>query len=187
MNPNWQPYLDPDESLLWQGTPVTGLRFPPKAALTSFGGLFLLGFALFWTLGAGAGILSGAWRSEGTGMRVFMVIFPLFGLPFVALGVYLVIGHYFHDAKRRRQTRYALTNRRALIAYHGRPFSLRSWPILPDTMLDYAPGPEASISFATELQVDSEGDKSYSRIGFDRITEGDAVYRLIRKIQRGEA
>jgi ABC-type Na+ efflux pump permease subunit len=84
MTDRWDDYLDPDERLLWTGAPATGLRITPRGIATSLGSLFLLGFALFWTAGAGIGLWSGEWREADGFMRVFMIAFPLFGLPFIA-------------------------------------------------------------------------------------------------------
>jgi hypothetical protein len=187
MSDQWEDFLDPGERLLWTGAPATGLRVTPRGLAGSFASLFILGFALFWTAGAGMGLWSGAWREADGFMRVFMVVFPLFGLPFVAVGLYGVFGHYLADAYARAHTRYALTDRRALIAVDGRQRMLRSWPIGPATIVDFLPGPEASIRFATDVQVDSDGDKSHTRIGFDRIPDGAAVMQLIRQLQTGTA
>lgn len=185
MTDRWEDLLDPGETLLWTGAPANGLRFTPRSLLISLGSLFLLGFAVLWTALAGVGVWSGDWREESGFLRVFAIAFPLFGLPFIAAGLYGVIGHYITDAHNRARTRYALTDRRALIAVNGRQRMLRSWPILRDTVVDFHPGPEASIRFATEVHVDSEGDKTHTRIGFDRIPDGEAVMRLIRQIQTG--
>jgi hypothetical protein len=187
LSERWEDFLDPGETLLWTGAPATGLRVTPRGLAISLGSLFLLSFAVLWTAGAGVGLWSGAWREESGFLRVFAIAFPLFGLPFIAAGLYGVIGHYFIDARTRARTRYALTNRRALIALNGRERMLRSWPIGPATIVDFLPGSEASIRFATEVQVDSDGDKSHTRIGFDRIPDGAAVMRLIRQIQTGTA
>jgi hypothetical protein len=184
---SWDDYLDPGERLLRSGAPAAGLRVTPRGIATSLGSLFLLGFAIFWTGGAGMGLWSGEWREADGFMRLFMIIFPLFGLPFIAVGLYGVLGHYVTDARTRARTRYALTTRRALIAVDGRERMLRSWPIGRETIIDYLPGPEASIRFATEVQVDSDGDKTHTRTGFELIPDGDAVMRLIRQIQTGTA
>ena len=64
-----------------------------------------------------------------------------------------------------------------------------NWPARP-FVADFHPGRparnEASIRFATEVQVDSDGDKTHTRTGFDLIPDGDAVMRLIRQIQTGD-
>lgn len=186
MADRWEDYLDPGERLLWAGAPATGIRVTPRGIATSVGSLFLLGFALLWTAGAGWGLWSGQWRQAEGFMLAFLIFFPLFGLPFIAAGLYGVIGHYFFDARTRARTRYALTDRRALIAIDGRERTLRSWPIREDTVVDFLPGAEASIRFATEVQVDSDGDKTHTRTGFELIPDGEAVLRLIRQIQTGQ-
>jgi hypothetical protein len=181
----WHDYLDPGERLLWTGAPAQGLRFTRAGAVGSLGGLLVLAFALFWTAGAGWGLWTGMWREAEGLLRWFLILFPLFGVPFVALGLYSVAGHWFTDAARRARTRYALTDRRALIAERGVARVLTSWPIRPDTVVDYTPGPEATILFATEVTRDSDGDRYTERKGFGRIADGDTVYRLIRQIQTG--
>lgn len=96
------PYVRPDETLLWTGRP------DPAKHLTG-GDLFLIPFSLLWTGFAifwmGAALAGGA-----------PLPFALFGLPFVALGLYLVFGRFVVKARRKRQTAYGLTTRRALVA-----------------------------------------------------------------------
>ena len=183
----WQQLLDPDERLLWVGTPATGIRFTPKAIGVSAFGLFFFGFAIFWTLGAATPLLQGFTGEMPKGFSWFFVLFPLFGIPFIAVGYHMVIGQYFRDARLRRHTRYALTNRRALITNWAGKRSLKSFPISAATVIDYQPGPEATIYFATEVSKDSDGDTSHERIGFEHVPNGDAAYAVIRQIQNGAA
>ncbi|MGB5870288.1 MAG: aspartate carbamoyltransferase catalytic subunit, partial [Albidovulum sp.] len=100
-------------------------------------------------------------------------------------GCHMVIGQYFRAARLRRHTRYALTNRRALITSWAGKRSLKSYPIGPHTVIDYQPGTEATIYFATETTTDSDGDKSHERIGFEHVPDGESAYAVIRRIQNG--
>lgn len=172
----WSPYLDRGEKLLWEGAPATGLRFRPSDIFLTLFGVFWLGFSLFWTFMAGT---MGA--AAGGGFSLF----GLFGLPFVAVGIYLVGGRFFWDSYARSRTRYALTDRRAIIARSAAGRSLKSWPIDDETRLDYEPGPEATIWFAEEIKRGSKGRTYTEKKGFEYISDGDKVYRLMRDIQQG--
>jgi hypothetical protein len=184
---DWAALLDPGERLLWVGMPAGGLRLTPKGIGTSVFGLFFFGFSVFWTLGAASPLLVGFSGEMPGGFGWFFILFPLFGLPFVAIGAYMLFGHVLHDAWRRRRTRYALTDRRAIITSWAGRRSLKSFPIGPGTLIDYQPGPEASLFFATETSVDSDGDRTSERIGFEHIADGEAAYAAVRRIQTGTA
>ncbi len=183
----WAELLDPGERLLWVGSPAGGLRVTPKGIATSAFGLFFFGFSLFWTLGAASPWIGGFTGEMPKGFGWFFVFFPLFGLPFVAMGAYMLFGHYLHDAWRRRRTRYALTDRRAIITTWAGKRSMKSFPIGRETLVDYQPGREASLFFATETSVDSDGDRTSERIGFEHIADGNGAYAMIRRIQNGTA
>ncbi|HEX4437891.1 MAG TPA: hypothetical protein VH061_13960 [Solirubrobacteraceae bacterium] len=96
--------LAPGERLLWSGRPAGNPWLCPQD-------LVLLPFSVAWTsiaiifevaaLGA---------RSNHT--SVFAV---LWGIPFVALGLYLIVGRLFVRRRIRADTLYALTDRRAIV------------------------------------------------------------------------
>ncbi|MEL6999598.1 MAG: hypothetical protein AAFP68_15160, partial [Pseudomonadota bacterium] len=78
MTSGWAPYLDEGERLVWEGRPATGLRVRPSDLLQSGFGLIFFCFSVFWvTMAASSG-------GAGEG-GVFRLVFPLFGLPFVAV------------------------------------------------------------------------------------------------------
>ena len=98
--------LNSGERLLWKGQPRGGIRFRSSDA-------FLIPFSLLW---GGFAIF---WES----MALFQIpknqpvvwFFPLFGVPFVLVGLYIIFGRFFVDAKLRSRTEYAVTTRRAII------------------------------------------------------------------------
>lgn len=174
----WGPYLDRGEKLVWEGAPAGGIRIRPSDLFQSLFGLFFLGFSVFWvymaaTMGGGA-------------PGPFGVIFPLFGLPFVAVGIYLVAGRFFWKAYVRGRTRYALTDKRAIVATNAFKRTLKSYPINAGTKIEIEPGPETTIWFAEEERRGQKGRRYTVKKGFEYIADGEEVYRMMRRMQQGE-
>ncbi|HXI21259.1 MAG TPA: PH domain-containing protein [Gemmatimonadales bacterium] len=122
--------LESGERFLWTGQPEPGLRF--QAA-----DLFLVPFSLFW------GGFAVFWEYSVIQARAPLV-FRLFGVPFVLLGLYLVVGRFFTDARRRARTFYALTDRRVIIRRDGLGAELRSLPLRGMTEVTVRDGPDGS-------------------------------------------
>ena len=97
-----QPYLLDGESLVWWGRPDPGKHLGRNDA-------FLVPFSLLW------GGFAIAWEAMAIAQGA-PVFFAVFGAVFVAMGVYLVAGRFVVKARRKRQTVYGLTDRRALVA-----------------------------------------------------------------------
>lgn len=93
--------LQSGERLLWIGRPRGGLRLVAADALMVPFSLLWGGFVFFWEYSV---IKEGA--------PLFMM---LWGVPFVLVGIYLIVGRFFVDAYRRSRTYYGLTDQRILI------------------------------------------------------------------------
>ena len=74
-------HLDPRESLLWTGQPKGGIVIRAGDAFMIPFSLMWAGFAFFWEFSV---IQSGA-----------PFFFKLWGIPFVLIGLYIVIGRFF--------------------------------------------------------------------------------------------
>ena len=90
------------EQILWLGKPCQSANVPTSPFLVIFS-IFWLGFAVFWTVTAASA--GGA--------------FGLFGIPFLCIGVYLVYTVTVGKKRKLERTVYAVTDRRAMIVYHG--------------------------------------------------------------------
>ncbi len=97
-----RPYLSTDEELVWTGEPQKGVIFRSSDALLIPISFLWGGFAIFWEIN----VLT-------TDAPFF---FKLWGIPFVLIGIYLIIGRFFIDAKRRSGTVYGITKNRILIS-----------------------------------------------------------------------
>ncbi len=185
--PGWEGLLEPGERILWQGRPDSRLVWADLLQVQTLFGLVFTGFALFWIASAAR-----MGRGFGGGGPVDGV-FPLFGLPFVAVGLYMVVGRIFWDAFVRRGLNYTLTDRTAFIAANlmGRR-KLERYPVGPDMKLVLEEGTPGTVWFAEKVThrpggwTGSGSNRSYrgpsttrEPIGFRRIETPREVYRLL--------
>ncbi len=106
-----QSELQPGESLCW-----TGVADPRRATLSAIPaalfGIPFAGFALFWISGA-YHASSSISKSPNAFAKSFS-FFPLFGLPFLLVGLAIVLAPLWAYLKGR-STVYAVTNQRVLV------------------------------------------------------------------------
>jgi hypothetical protein len=95
------------ERVIWTGAPAQGLLFRARDWLLIPFSLLWAGFVVFW---------ESTVVSKGAPL-----FFWLWGIPFVLIGVFMLVGRFIADAWLRSKIRYALTNRRILIDRAG-PF-----------------------------------------------------------------
>jgi hypothetical protein len=123
------------ERVLWSGRPGQGIIFTPRDTFLIPFSMLWCGFAIFWTMTAT--------RTGG------ISFFALWGTMFICVGLYLVVGRFVLDAFIRGGIRYAVTNRRILIA---RPWPFRnltavSLSQLADVQLTERRGGRGTIRF----------------------------------------
>jgi hypothetical protein len=163
----WEGILDEGERILWQGRPGQEFHIGIGQVFGALFGLFFAGFALFWMVMAA--------QAGGA--------FWMFGLIHFSAGVAMVVGTLYGNTWKRRHTWYTLTDRRAFVAtdlpFKGR--NLKSYPIKPDTLIDYSAGPPATIQFAEEWKRGSKGRRYKVKVGFERIADGEHVMSKVRE------
>jgi len=93
--------LGAGERLVWSGRPRRGIRFTANDAIMIPFSLMICGFSIFW-------------EKQAVGMNA-PFFFTLWGIPFMVMGAYVVIGRFFADAIRRGKIFYGLTDRRVII------------------------------------------------------------------------
>lgn len=104
--------LDAGERVLWSGRPQQGLKLHPSDAVLIPFSLLWGGFAFFWE-----------YQVVSHDAPLF---FALWGIPFVVIGVYLIAGRFFWDAKRRSRALYGVTDKRVILISGVRRRQVRS-------------------------------------------------------------
>ncbi|GAW41339.1 hypothetical protein SH203_01743 [Brevundimonas sp. SH203] len=178
-------YLASDENVLWAGQPKQGLTVSGKD-------IFLIPFSLLW---GGFAILWNAmvWIMPG-GDQGDLWFFRLFGLPFLIVGLYLIVGRFIHDAMIRKTQFYAVTNQRVLMLLDRKQPKLTSLEIrrLPKLELSEHSDGTGSIVFegnwmTSAIAMNGFGLWAPSLGGssqFQQISNPRQVYDLIRAQDR---
>jgi hypothetical protein len=170
--------LRSDERLLWQGRPRGSIRL--RAA-----DFYLIPFSLFWCgfafVGA-SGVIFGT-KSASFGNLIFVL--------FAAVGLYSLIGRFFVDAMRRKNTAYALTGRRAIIAadFFGRNVQSINLQTLPEVSVTEKSDGSGSIQFGAAQPNSRNRTNPWSgapsQPTFEMIEDVRRVSDLIDKARNG--
>ena len=167
--------LESGERLEWIEMPIPRF-FTPTATGAFLFGIPWTAFAVFWTAGAAWGTS----KAEGAG---FFRAFPLFGVPFVLIGLGMLSSPLWAHRKALR-TVYVITNRRAITFYGGRTITIRSYP--PDRLQDVyrkeRKDGSGDVIIARRAWRDSDGDRQSEELGFLRVRDVKAVELRLRKL-----
>ena len=168
----WEDIFEPGEVLLWQGRPDPAIVWQKRHILPVMLAISVAILGVIWIF----------FTPLGNGYTVVM------GVVLLLLAAFLGIAPPVMSAMVRKATWYSLSNRRAFIAMHrpqvGR--KLATYVIEPDFEIKYDGNDPATILFAIETR--QPGNASYlAKISFDRISDGQHVYGLMRAIQEGKA
>lgn len=149
------------EKLIWADRPAPSVL--RKRGMVRF--LFAIpftAFACFWIWGA----------SQVAGSSVMGTIFPLFGLPFLAVGVWM-LSSPLRAARLARRTVYAITDQRLIILSGGRTRSVRSFGPGDITKLERNEHDNGlgDVIFAEEVSWHSRRSRRGIRLGSHRHVE----------------
>lgn len=182
--------LSHGEKVLWRGKP------PQNLLILNARDLFLIpfflfwtGFACFWEAMAIGGFLEGGMSGAG-------ICMPLFGLPFVAIGFFMLGARFVGDVMVRRSTFYALTDRRVMIVTGRNSQTLVSVPLEKiDNVgltlhrngtgtLNFAGGPNVAWLRGFTYNTGNTGNGQGNMPPFfDHIHEPKKVYEMVMKAQ----
>jgi Bacterial PH domain len=169
--------LSSGERLLWSGTPRQGLYLRASDGYLVPFSLMWGGFAIYWEY------------TVLTSKAPFF--FGIWGVPFVVIGLYMMFGRFFIDARQRSKTYYGLTNQRVLIVSGLFSRSVKSLQLrtLSDISLAERSDGTGTITFgaAPPWWSGMAGWPGYSRSqspSFDSIANARDVADRIRVAQR---
>ncbi|MDX2036365.1 MAG: hypothetical protein SFX72_06915 [Isosphaeraceae bacterium] len=170
--------VEKNEKILWRGKPDPSRGWWMTTPLLLFGIPWTL-FTFFWEYMA----ISAAF--EPNTPAPVRIIFPLFGLPFVLIGLGMLSSPWW-AARKLRRTDYAITDQRAIIiepAAWGSGYSVTS--LRPDDINSVTKvvrgGGSGDLWLSTpEVYRGRRGSTSVSRKGFVGIPAVGEVERILR-------
>ena len=168
--------LSTGEVLLWSGQPRGGLFFRPSDMFVIPFSLLWCGFAVFWN--------TRVWFS---GAPIF---FRIWGLPFLIVGIYMVIGRFFVDAWQRSKTYYGVTAERIIIVsgIFTRKIQSLNLKTLTDVSVTERKDLSGTVTFGADRRASgwsftmNRNEPVYPV--FDSIQDAKRVYDIIRNAQR---
>jgi hypothetical protein len=165
------------EQLIWSAIPDPN-RMRVVFWLWLFAVPWLL-FALFWE-GIAISMMVGGIVQNDPNFSWWMMIFPFFGLPFVAIGLWLVNKPLAVLADARHQI-HALTNRRLITLTMRKDKNLKSVEIAKTGLISRKEKADGwgSLVIETGSHRDSDGDQITDRFEFYGIPKVARVDRLL--------
>ena len=173
--------LSAGERMLWSGQPRQGVVLRGSDALLIPFSLMWCGFAIFWE-----------WSVIGAPEAP--AFFVLWGVPFVAVGLYVVVGRFFGEAWQRARTFYAVTDERVLIVsgVFSRKVKSLSLRTLADLSVTERRNGVGSVTFGGGSPFGAmfgglsgwPGAGAHQGPRFDLIPQAKAVFEIIRTAQR---
>jgi hypothetical protein len=170
--------LQPGERVTWLDQPIPR-RFARKGLPILFFAVPWTAFALFWTGAA-------AWMSFQVKEKSAMSLaFPLFGLPFVLIGVAMLSTPWWLGRAARRIV-YVLTDRRAIVLSAGWRGSVKARSFAPERLKDlrrkqHADG-SGDIVFVQDVTRNGGGGRQSSDAGFLAIPDVRNVEEMARAL-----
>ncbi len=180
--------LQPGEQLAWYGQPSPG-RMAWRSLPAVLFAIPWTGFAIFWMLAAGGFVWFAHAKTQPATAPSFSPLnffgcFPLFGLPFVLIGLGMFSSPLWMLRKARR-TLYAVTDRRVIL-FEG-SWSTTVTSLVPDQLKDLTRKERldgsGDLFFGQPFQYFSRNQSRPMQRGFIGIPNVREVEELVRRIK----
>ena len=166
--------LEPGEQVEWIDMPI------PRYFTPASTGAFL--FAIPWTA------FAVFWICVASGFQIpdfkeGFDLFPLFGVPFVLIGIGM-LSSPFWAYRKSFKTVYVITDRRAITFDGGWSTTIRSYP--PDKLEDIyrkeKKDGSGDVVISRRAWRDSDGDRQSEELGFLRISNPKQIETMLNKL-----
>lgn len=146
--------LHPDETVQWHGWQLG--RIDPRTFLLYIFAVPWTGFSVLWTVFAASAVALSA--EEGPG--IIGLAFPLFGLPFIAVGGWM-LSRPFVPLFERGRVLYVVTDKRLLKLSLGRDLLVQTVPAERIGLAERREQRDGTgmLKFAVRIGTDSDGGK----------------------------
>lgn len=167
--------LQAGESVIYKGMPI------PRFFRIDTLGIFLFAipwtaFAIFWMCGAAGFKIP----DFSNGFNPVM-LFPLFGLPFVGVGL-AMLSAPFISYLTETKTIYAITNKRVIIISGIKTIEIQSFALDKlEGIIRRERGTKGDLVFSHKRWKDSDGDNRSQEIGFFNVPDVVAAQRILQK------
>lgn len=171
--------LRPDEAALWHGWQLA--RLDPRMFGIYLFAIPWTAFAVMWTSIAAMAIASVG--DDGPGLVGWA--FPLFGVPFIAIGVGMLAAP-FKPLYQKGRVLYVVTDQRVLKLGSGRELSVHAVPAERIGLVDRREQADGSgvLQLAVKIGVDSEGDRSTEKFVIGTVSDVLGAQEAINRIAR---
>lgn len=161
-------YLVDEEYILWKGR-------PGKGKLLTGGDFIMIPFSLAWLA------FSIFW--EITAIRSSSSIFlALWGIPFVAVGLYLLFGRLIQKAYLRNKTFYVITNKK-IIVKRGNKIEMHNGEDLPSMNITLHSNGNGTILFSDDVYT-QRGRRRSTFFALENIPDVAQAQNAIDRMER---
>ena len=172
------------ERIVWNGQPN------PRKLYAAFAiWLFAIpwtAFALFWEAMALLMLWGGTTKTPAVITWSFGIVFPLFGLPFIIIGFYMLAMPFKAIAKAKR-TVFALTDRRVLRVTAGQTREAESVMLGQIGPISVKVGSDGygTLRIQTGISIDSDGDRVTERFEIAGVPDVSRLEGLLLEQRAG--
>ena len=160
-------YLLPGETVLWKGKPEKGNIITRRETILLPFSIMVCAFSLFWEYMA---IQSG---------QPFIM---LWGLPFVCIGIYMLIGRYIQAAFLRSKTYYVVTSKK-LIIKKGRRISIYDGRDLPPMEIEVHRNGNGTLLFYDQVYT-RRGHRHSTYIALENLKDFTYAQNAISQMEK---